>query len=81
MMNVSMSLDDLSITPSEVKIANALCESLKQDVQHLRCHHCGCESHVILHIDKSKMTALRTEIKACCPDFNHKIEEALLVTA
>ncbi len=80
-MNVSVSLDDLSITPTEVQIANVLCESIKEDVDKLHCPTCGSESQVILHVDKSKVSVLRTEIKACCADFNHKIEEVLSVPA
>ncbi|QSE97462.1 hypothetical protein [Fulvivirga lutea] len=76
-MKVSLSVDQLNITPREAQVVDMLCESLKQDVELLKCPNCGEEGQIILHVNNTKISALRTEIKVCCPEYYAKTEEAL----
>lgn len=78
-MKVSLSIDQLNITPQEAQVVEMLCESIKQDVDLLVCPICGVEGQVILHVNNTKISALRTEIKACCPTFQSIVEKVLAV--
>ncbi len=78
-MNVTVSLDNANITDVEAHIANMLCTCLRTDIGEITCPCCKSESQVILHVNTSKMSVLRTEIKACCPEFFAKIEEKMAV--
>lgn len=80
-MKVSVSIDSNMITAGEASIVGHLCDGLLKDVQPLKCNHCESDSEVILHVNTTKFSALRTEIKACCPEFYAKIEQAMLVEA
>lgn len=80
-MKVLLSVDNDLISPKEATVVDMLCESLKKDVVSLSCPHCAKESEVILHINTSKMSALRLEVKACCKTFENKIENTLAVNA
>jgi uncharacterized protein (UPF0212 family) len=77
MMKVSKSLDNLNITAAEINIVDMLCKSIQTDIGKISCPHCLKESEVILHVDKTKMSVLRPEILACCPEFGKEIEKAL----
>jgi hypothetical protein len=78
-MDVLVSLDNVNITDVEAHIANMLCSSLREDVGDIKCTCCKTDSQVILHVNTTKMSVLRTEIKACCPEFFTKIEERMAV--
>lgn len=80
-MKVLLNVDSEHISPNEATVVDMLCESLKKDVTSLSCPHCSSDSTVILHINTSKMSTLRTEIKACCANFEDQIESVLAVTA
>lgn len=69
-MKVSVSIESSMITTGEASIVGHLCEGLLQDIEPLKCSTCIEESEVILHVNTSKFSALRTEIKACCPEFH-----------
>ncbi len=75
---INVVLKDVNITLEEGLIAQALAESIDRDVQSLRCQ-CGKDSTVTLIVDKSKMTALRTEISACCRPFEEEIKDVLYI--
>ncbi|MEQ9165989.1 MAG: hypothetical protein RLO12_07015 [Fulvivirga sp.] len=80
-MKVSVSIESSIITTGEASIVGHLCEGILQDIEPLKCSSCTAESEVILHVNTSKFSALRTEIKACCPEFHAAIERAMLVEA
>lgn len=80
-MKVSVSIDSNMITTGEASIVGHLCDGLLKDIEPLRCSTCTEDSEVILHVNTSKFSALRTEIKACCPEFHAAIERAMLVEA
>ena len=73
---VNVVLKDLNVSFEEALIAQALAESIEKDVTSLKCT-CRHNSTVTLIVDKSKMTALRTEITACCSVFEETIKDAL----
>lgn len=76
-MKVSLSIDQTNISPKEAQVVDMLCESIKEDVGLLTCPRCGTEGQIILHINNTKISALRTEIKACCPAFQAEVEKVL----
>jgi len=78
-MKVSVSIDGNMITAGEASIVGHLCESLLRDIELLQCNHCIADSEVVLHVNTSKFSVLRTEVKACCPTFHSTIEKALLI--
>ena len=80
-MKVSVSIDSNMITAGEASIVGHLCDGLLKDIEPLKCNKCTTESEVVLHVNTSKFSALRTEIKACCPEFHDAIEKAMLVEA
>ncbi len=80
-MKVSVSIDELSATSSEIQVLDMLRTSMEADVATLQCPHCAQESEVIIHFNRSKFFSLRPEVKACCPTFAFQIEKALAIEA
>lgn len=80
-MKVSVSIDQPSITPQEANVVDMLCETIKRDVDMLKCPVCQQDGLIILHINQSKISGLRTEIKACCKSYSKTVEEILAVGA
>lgn len=80
-MKVSLSIDQPSITPAEANVVDMLCETIKRDVDKLYCPVCQQDGVIILHINNSKISSLRTEIKGCCESFKKTVNEALAIGA
>ncbi|MTI41840.1 hypothetical protein [Fulvivirga lutimaris] len=80
-MKVSVNINSDIITAGEASVVGHLCDGLMKDIESLKCNKCTAESEVVLHVNTSKFSALRTEIKACCPEFHAEIENAMLVEA
>jgi len=71
---IKVKLDSINITGAEEQIVKMLVKSIKDDTQGLKCTHCTTDSEVILHVDNSRMSVLRTEVKPCCQHFAEVIE-------
>lgn len=62
---------------AEAAIAEALAESIRQDLAGLECPHGHDHSEVVVTVDKSKISSVKTRIHACCKSFQEQIEDAL----
>ena len=74
---VRVKLDNVRATGTEKQIAKMLVKSIERDTTGLVCGHCHASSEVILHVDNSRMSVLRTEIKPCCTQFGEVLEHNL----
>lgn len=80
-MKVSVSIDQPSITPMEANVVDMLCDAIKTEVHSLVCPTCKEDGLIILHVNSSKMSSLRTEIKGCCSAYKKIVEDRLAVEA
>ena len=62
---------------NESLIANALEDSIKDELNGTICSSCKQDSKVEINIRANKLSSLTTMINACCPEFEKKIEKTL----